>query len=462
MHANDTIAAISTAIGDAAIAIIRLSGPDAFSVSSRIFAGGKPGAFQKMASHTVMHGYVADPAEGRRIDEVLLLKMASPRTYTREDVVEIHCHGGTVVAGEILRVVFACGVRPAEPGEFTRRAFLNGRIDLVKAEAVMDLIRSHTAQGARAAMEQLDGRLSEQIARMRESLLMLIGQMEVNLDYPEHDTEEVTLTMAGTVLTEVLTDMRALLESFGQGRILREGLNLVLAGRPNAGKSSLMNRLAGHERSIVTEVPGTTRDVVESFVNLRGLPVRLLDTAGLRETFDRVESLGVARTLDAMERAELIVAVFDGSDRPGHEDEQLVKRLKESGSRVLYVMNKTDAMLPEAEAALRELLPDAPVAVSALTGTGMEELTLRIAEVASGNRMGSDNALLLTNARHRQLLETAKARLSEASEACSTGVTHDVLAFLLREAWETLGGIIGEGATEDLLNSIFSRFCLGK
>jgi tRNA modification GTPase len=489
---NDTIAALSTAVGDAGIAIVRISGPNAFPAADRLFlsggrtrpkkhsglpdggsgpfgrpygdrAGQAPdGHVGKMKSHTVAYGQVADPADGGLIDEVLLLKMASPRTYTREDVVEIHCHGGRVVAGEVLRAVFAQGVRPAEAGEFTRRAFLNGRIDLAEAEAVMDLVRSHTARGARAAMEQLDGRLSELVAAMREALLTLIGQMEANLDFPEHDTGEVALDMAGPILAELQAELRRLLDSYSQGRILREGLNLVIAGRPNAGKSSLMNRLAGYDRSIVDEIPGTTRDTVESFINLRGFPVHLLDTAGLREATDAVEKMGVERTLDALERAELVVAVFDGAGMPGPEDAKLVERLKKSGIRSLYVMNKADVMDPTVETALRELLPDRPLAVSALLGTGIGALMDRIAETASGNRFESDNALLLTNARHRHLLEMAESALAEAVKACREGMTHDVVAFLLRDAWSLLGGILGADAGEELLDSIFSRFCIGK
>jgi tRNA modification GTPase len=491
-NANDTIAALSTAVGDAAIAIVRISGPGAFPAADRLFVPGKkahawrPGSRHDdrlrpfdghagirtgeaasghvagMASHTVAYGLVTDPADGVPIDEVLLLKMASPGTYTREDIVEIHCHGGRVVAGEVLRVVFAQGVRPAEAGEFTRRAFMNGRIDLAEAEAVMDLIRSHTARGARAALEQLDGRLSEMVAAMRESLLMLMGHMEANLDYPEHDDEKVTLSMAAPILAGLHAEMRRLLDSYGQGRILREGLSLVIAGRPNAGKSSLMNQLAGYDRSIVADIPGTTRDTVETFVNLRGLPVRLLDTAGLRETMDAVERMGVERTLDALDRAELAVAVFDGSAMPGPEDVKLVERLKMTGMNSLYVMNKSDVMNPIVEAALLELLPQRPLAVSALLGTGIGMLIDRIAEIASGNRGDSDNALLLTNARHRHLLELAEAAIAEAEKACREGMTHDVIAFLLRDAWSHLGGILGEGADEDLLDSIFSRFCLGK
>ncbi len=466
---NDTIAALSTAVGDAGIAIIRISGPVAFSVADRLFAPGwkehrkKPGTHvSEMASHTVAHGLVADPANGRIVDEVLLLKMTSPKTYTCEDVVEIHCHGGRIVAAEVLRVIFAQGVRPAGPGEFTRRAFLNGRIDLAEAEAVMDLIQSNTARGVRAALEQLDGRLSERITVMRERLVRLIGQMEVNLDYPEHDAEEVSHFMATSVLCTVREEMRLLLESYGQGRILREGLTLVIAGRPNAGKSSLMNRLAGHDRSIVAKNPGTTRDVVESFVNLRGLPVRLLDTAGLRETSDAVELMGVARTLDALERAELVVAVFDGTEMPGPEDVKLMERLKKAGMQSIYVMNKADASDPVVEKALRGMLPEMPMTVSALLGTGIDALVDRISEVAAGNRTDSDHALLLTNERHRQLLEMADSALMGTENAIREGMTLDVTAFLLRDAWSLLGGIVGEGATEDLLDSIFARFCLGK
>ncbi len=465
---QDTIAAIATAVGDAGIAIIRLSGPDAFSVADRLFvpghdaSAGRSGSVTAMPSHQVAYGHLLGEPGGRVLDEVLLLKMVPPRTYTREPVVEIHCHGGRVVAQSVLRAVFGQGVRPAEPGEFTRRAFLNGRLDLAEAEAVMDLIRSQTDRGARAAVEQLEGRLSDGIRAMREQLLDLIGRLEVNLDYPEHDAEETTIGEALVLLARVRQQTTALLDSYQEGRILREGLNLVIAGRPNAGKSSLMNRLAGHDRSIVTELPGTTRDVVETLVSLRGLPVRLMDTAGLRETADVVERIGVTRTLDAIDRAELVLAVFDGSGPPSAEDVQLVGLLADSRVPVLHVVNKTDVTRPEVEAAIAALLPGPFLPVSALTGEGVEALTERIATIATGNRFASESALVLTNERHRNLVAEAQARLSEAEAACRGGTTHDVIAFLAREAWISLGAVLGEGATDELVESIFSRFCLGK
>ena len=487
---QDTIAAIATAVGDAGIAIIRMSGPDAFSVADMLFVPGRGGAgaphglsspayvpgagvpngpestsyhaVTSMASHTVAYGHLLDGPSGRVIDEVLLLKMVPPRTYTREPVVEIHCHGGRVVAQSVLRAVFGQGVRPAGPGEFTRRAFLNGRLDLAEAEAVMDLIRSQTDRGARAAVAQLEGRLSESIRAMREPLLDLLGRIAVNLDYPEYDAEETTLLQALQILADVRAQARRLLDTYAEGRILKEGLNLVIAGRPNAGKSSLMNRLAGQERSIVTDIPGTTRDVVETHVSLRGLPVRLMDTAGLRETEDAVERIGVARTMNALAQAELVTAVFDGAEPPSDEDGQLVRLLSESRVPVLYVVNKADVAHPEVEAALARLLPEKPLSVSARTGDGMEALVDRIAAVAVGNRQESESALVLTNERHRMQVAEAEARLAEAEMACRDGMTHDVVAFLAREAWVSLGAVLGEGATDELIDSIFSRFCLGK
>jgi len=490
----EPIAAVSTAVGDAAIAIVRISGAAAFTVADKIFRIGNekpnrltlPRSVTIQESHTVQHGFIVDdvPAEypssqgiavtgvseqpdkenqsPNKIDEVLLIKMEAPRTYTRENTVEIHCHGGSVIVSEVLRCVIAAGARPAEPGEFTKRAFLNGRMDLVEAEAVMDVIQSHTKSSAKAAFEQLNGRLSVQIKKMRENLIMLIGQMEVNLDYPEFDAEEVTLQSAEKVLFEVLQQMDALLAQYQHGRILREGFNLVIAGKPNAGKSTLMNRLAGQEKSIVTDIPGTTRDIVEAYISLKGLPVRLYDTAGIRETQDVIEKIGVDKTVGAMEQAEMIAAVFDGASMPTAEDGQLVQQLKKIGGPVLYIINKTDNGHPDIEEALTKLFPKKPVSVSALVGTGMEFLIDEIVESATGARYIKDQEVILTNARHKKLLDIAKVNIEEAIRACETGMTHDVLSFLVREAWENLGGIVGEGATEDLLNHIFSRFCLGK
>ncbi len=469
---SDTIAAVSTAVGEGGIAIIRISGTNAFSVAGRLFRKGANKQSKSirttrddvnaMSSHTVSYGHLFDAPEGELLDEVMLLKLCAPRTYTREDVVEIHCHGGTTVTGLILNAIFAQGVRPADPGEFTRRAFLNGRLDLTRAEAVMDLIRSRTERGARQALHQLEGQLAVTVNRMREALLQMLGQLEVNLDYPEHDEEDIGMAAAIACIGPVREELSALLRSHRQGRILQEGMNLVIAGRPNAGKSSLMNRLAGQDRSIVTSIPGTTRDVVESVVNLKGLPVRLLDTAGLRDSEDAVEKLGMSRTLAAMERAELILAVFDGADMPNEQDEDLIRRLEQVSIPVIYVMNKSDVAHPDVEAGLNQRLPALPCVVSAVSGSGMEGLTERIVEVASGGRAASDEALLLTNARHHRLLQQADERLDEAERAVAAGMTHDILAFLVRDAWLLLGAVVGEGASEELLDSIFTRFCLGK
>ncbi len=518
LSTTDTIAAISTAVGDAGIAIVRISGSQAFSVADAIFriqknsiqAVGKgvlkpekkilsrmqsghtvataavsriqsghtvataavsgmqsghtvaTAAVSGMQSHCIFHGYIHDSQSGQLVDEVMLVKMDAPKTYTKEDTVEIQCHGGSTVVREVLRCVFAAGARPAEAGEFTKRAFLNGRIDLIEAEAVMDMIQSHTAHGSRAAAAQLEGQLSERIRAMREALLMLIGQMAVNLDYPEFDAEEVTLKAAEMVISDVLQQMEKLISQYHYGRILREGFNLVIAGKPNAGKSSLMNRLTGQDRSIVTDIPGTTRDIVESFVNIKGLPVRILDTAGLRETVDVIEKIGVDRTVDAMAQAEMVLAVFDGSVMPAKEDVLLIKQLETLHCPVLYVVNKVDCRHPKAEAALIAQLPKTPLFVSALEGTGLADVTDTIVQLAAGVRYEAGQEVLLTNERHKVLLDKAKDNLTEALLACQTQLTHDVLAFLLREAWEQLGEITGETATDALINNIFARFCLGK
>lgn len=463
----DTIAALSTAVGEAGIAIVRVSGPSAFKAMGLLFRCGKAGRsnkdFKKLGSHTVNYGVFLDSPSGEIIDEVLLLKMAAPNSYTREDVAEIHCHGGSVAAASVLKALFSNEVRPAEPGEFTKRAFLNGRIDLASAEAVMDLIRSHTQRGARAALDQLEGRLSEKVKQMRAALLTLLATLEVNLDYPEHDEEQKSLADALVTITSVCFEISRLTASFGQGRILKEGLTLVIAGRPNVGKSSLMNRISGQDRSIVTEIPGTTRDIVEAFVNIKGFPVRILDTAGIREGSDRLEKLGVERTISAIDRAELVLAVFDCAEMPNEEDRSLVNRLKSSKVPLIYAMNKADKACPQSEKALLDLLlPATPIAISAQSNIGIDELLDLVAETASGTRLAADDALLLTNTRHLQLLNSALENLREAEEVCRSNMTHDLLAFLVRGAWEELGLILGEGAAEELIDSIFSSFCLGK
>lgn len=453
---EDTIAAVSSAVGQSGISVIRVSGPDAVLICDRVFRGGR--GIAGMISHTVAFGHLFDAETRSDVDEVLVIRMDAPRSYTRENVVEIHCHGGHTPALTAMRLLCANGARPAGPGEFTQRAFLNGRIDLVKAEAVMDLIQSHTARGAKAAVDHLEGRLSERIYGMRTHLLEVLAQLEVNLDYPEYDVEQLTAEGILPILDGVAGEMDQLLEGYGFGRILRDGLEVVIAGKPNVGKSSLMNRLSGKNRSIVTDIPGTTRDIVEDFVNIRGIPVKLRDTAGIRSTTDIVEKLGVERTMAAMEQAHLLLAVFDASLQLDDTDLRLMESLS---SDVLVVLNKTDAALPETESMILSRYPDC-LSVSAATGQGLPLLEERISAFAQGGGGDRSQEVLLTNGRHEHLLRLAKTALEEARAEAAAFGTLDLVALGIKGALDEMARITGDSADADLAVEIFSRFCIGK
>jgi tRNA modification GTPase len=499
---TDTIAAISTAVGQAGLSVIRMSGQTAFEVADRCFKKGNRlnnspeleenndviqlGTFKNheiiqsvtsvkqetqqpvtsMDSHTIAYGQLYWPDTGAKIDEIILMKMAAPRTYTRENTVELQIHGGYVLALEVLRLLFSLGVRAAEPGEFTKRAFLNGRIDLVEAEAVIDLIQSHTTAGARVALDQMDGRLSEKIARYRRDILGALGHLEVNLDYPEHDEEEMTLETLKKMLMTVEQEMKILLDGFQVGKILREGLPAAIIGKPNVGKSSLMNRLSGKNRSIVTEIPGTTRDIIEEYVNILGIPLKLMDTAGLRDTEDIVEKIGVDRAHEALENAGLILALFDASVTMDEMDRRIFKTIEDQINKTIFIINKADIAKPgvveDLKKSIKELCTSEPLIISALQDEGLDALEKRISEISSIAGADWDNQVLLTNSRHERLLNEACAQIKEARVACENAVTLDIIAFMMKAGLESLGRITGDHASEDLLHDIFSRFCIGK
>jgi len=457
---NDTIAAISTAVGSSGISVIRLSGPQAFEIADRIFRGKTPVRDQK--SHTIQYGRIISPETGETIDEVLLTKMESPRTYTREDVVEINSHGGYTIARTLLNLLYENGARPAEPGEFTRRAFMNGRIDLSQAEAVMDIIQARTDRVSRVAVKQLEGSISRKLEDIRERLIELLSGIEVNLDYPEYDAEEVTLAQAGETTKKIIGILDELIKSFSFGKLLREGMEAVIAGKPNVGKSSLMNRLARKNRSIVTDIPGTTRDIIEEYINIKGIPVKLVDTAGVRETADRIEQLGVERSVQAIAGADLAIVLVEAGTLITDEDEAILKKVREEGKPYILCINKTDLIRDGSR--LEKLKKDMPDAVfmSIAEDTGIDELEERIFRFAAENIHDMDNQVLVTNARHESQLKKARAYLESVYAACQSGMTLDMVALDLKAALEELGKITGHHADEDVINAIFSRFCIGK
>jgi len=459
MH-DDTIAAIATAVGESGIAVIRISGPSAIEAAAP-YVRAKTG-LKDAATHTVQYAKIVDPSTGEAVDEALVTVMRAPRSFTAEDVVEISVHGGIVPVRRVLDLLLAGGgIRLAEPGEFTRRAFVNGRIDLAQAEAVMDLIRSKSERAMKVALKQVEGALSRKIGELRQRLIELLAHLEVNIDYPEHDVEELTSAFIRERSGEVLAEIRQLLKSANEGRILREGIMTAIVGRPNVGKSSLLNLLAGTERAIVTDIPGTTRDVIEEYVTVSGIPLRLLDTAGIRETFDVVERIGVERSRSALTDADLLLIVLNRSE-PLHEDDRTLLG-QAAGRQAVVILNKSDLPAKLDEAEVRKLLPGtAIVPMSVKEGLGMDELGQAIADLFFGGKLEGGEAAYVSNARHAALLKQAEQALVDAIESTDAGVPIDIVQIDVRTAWERLGEITGDTAGESLIDQIFSQFCLGK
>ena len=456
MSDQDTICAVSTAAGEGGIGIIRVSGRDAIEIASRLFRPRQQGDIRTAKSHRIHYGHIVDPETGNAVDEVLLSVMRAPATYTREDVVEVNCHGGLAPLWQVVRLLNAAGARQAEPGEFTKRAFLNGRIDLTQAEAVMDLIRARTELSLRAANEQLRGGLSQQIDAVREQLIGILAGVEAGIDFPDEDIE----TPSGGPLHEAVRgareDVDRLLKSHAFGRILREGAAAAIVGRPNVGKSSIMNALLSQDRSIVTEVPGTTRDVIEESLNIDGLMVRIIDTAGIRDTHDMVEAEGVKRSLAAIEAADIAIVVLDGS-APLHEGDRRVLNEVRGKSRII-VVNKAD--LPRAIGPVEDAAQQ--VEVSCTSRAGLDALREAIFGMVTRDGLMAAEHGWAVNERHRRELELARKALERALETAGRGMSPELIALDLRDALDHLGMIIGATYTEDILERIFSDFCIGK
>ncbi len=469
----DTIAAIATPLGEGGLAVIRVSGPRALEIADRCFAPAGTAPLKPSAAftHTLHFGHVL--RDGQTVDEVLLSVMRQPHTYTREDVVEVTCHGGMMPAKLVLDTVLALGARLAEPGEFTRRAFLNGRIDLAQAEAVADLIHSRTELALRAANEQLAGKLSHRINELRDEMVRILAHVEAHIDFPDEDIAPHTHQELIKHLQGGVELMEQLLATANEGQILRRGLRTAIIGRPNAGKSSLLNQLLGHDRAIVSAIPGTTRDTIEETASIRGIPVVFIDTAGLRQGRDEVEVEGIRRSRKSLETAELILHVLDVSEALSTQDEQF---LAESASKKrILVRNKIDLpvrmqmpeFLPMSE---RPSGPDehqrtvSPpiVNVSCLTGAGIEELKDAIRTLAWSGSIGSEQLEVMINSRHQDALSRAREATVRTIDALRTGKTLELVALDLRIAVDAVGEIVGKTTTEDLLDMIFSQFCIGK
>lgn len=455
---TETIAAISTPLGEGGIAIIRVSGPEAITIVDKTFRGRKK--LSTVDTHTIHYGHLVD-MDGEVIDEVLISVMRAPRTFTREDVVEINCHGGIVVVQQVLQLILQAGARLAEPGEFTKRAFLNGRIDLTQAEAVIDVIRAKTEEAKKVATQQLQGRLLTKIEELRQKLIKTLAHIEVSIDYPEHDVEELTNQFLLQYAQEVHDELVDLLQTAKQGRILREGISTAIVGRPNVGKSSLLNALAQSQRAIVTDIPGTTRDVIEEYVNVRGIPLRLLDTAGIRETEDLVEQIGVEKSHEALQNADLILYMLNNQEPLSAEDEALIQLLQQLP--VILIINKTDLEQRLDLGRLHDYFPNSPmVQMSIVKNEGIEKLEEAIAQRFMTGKMKRADGTYLTNARHVHLVQQAISALDDAIAALHAAMPIDLVQIDLQRAWQYLGEMIGKEVHEDLINQLFSQFCLGK
>jgi tRNA modification GTPase len=458
----ETIAAISTPMGEGAIAIVRLSGDEAIEIADKIFRSPTNKKLTEVPTHTIHYGHLIDPKTNEIVEEVMLSLMRGPKTFTREDVVEINCHGGIVSVNRVLQLVLRSGARLAEPGEFTKRAFLNGRIDLSQAEAVMDLIRAKTDRAMNVALGQMDGKLSRLITSLRQALLETLAQVEVNIDYPEYDdVEEMTIPVLLEKCGWVREEIIKLLQTSSQGKILREGLSTVILGRPNVGKSSLLNSLVQENKAIVTDIAGTTRDIIEEYVNVRGVPLRLVDTAGIRETEDIVERIGVERSREALKDADLILLVLNYGEELTAEDERLFETIQ--AMDYIVVVNKTDIERKIDLNRVHELAgKHRVVTTSLLKEEGVIELEEAIAALFFEGQVEAHDLTYVSNARHIALLHQAQNVIEDALAAAEAGVPVDMIQIDVTRTWEILGEIIGDTVQESLINQLFSQFCLGK
>ncbi|MCI7392294.1 MAG: tRNA uridine-5-carboxymethylaminomethyl(34) synthesis GTPase MnmE [Clostridiales bacterium] len=449
---EDTIAAIATAYGEGGIGIIRISGEDSRDILRKIFTG-------KIESRRLSYGKIVD--ENEHIDEVLAVYMKGPKTYTGEDVVEINCHGSMVALRKTLALVLSKGARMAEPGEFTKRAFLNGRLDLSQAEAVIDVIKAKSDRSFDVAMSQLEGSLSKRIEKIRQALLDLLVEVTVNIDYPDEDIEIMTYDKARDCLCNIRNMIGELLATSGSGRMIREGIRIAIVGKPNVGKSSLMNCLLRESRAIVTEIPGTTRDTIEEAVSIRNLPVYLIDTAGIRDTDDTVEKIGIEKTKEAFNNADYIILVVDGSRPLTSEDEEIISYVR--GRRALVLLNKRDLGAEVTVDVISEKLPDCDIIEAALSkGEGLKEIEDNIESLVYGGQISQGESLMVNNVRHIDLLKHADSAAGDALSLLEIMEPLDIVEIDIRNAYDFLGEIVGDTVSDEIINEVFARFCLGK
>lgn len=452
---SKTIVAISTAPGVGGIGIVRMSGNDCFDILSKIFV---PINDSEIKGYSIKYGKIVD--EDEIVDEVLVSYFVAPKSYTTENMVEINSHGGMVIMKKILDLCLKNGATMAESGEFTKKAFMNGRIDLAQAEAVIDVINSKTEKEARASINQLEGILSKNIREIREDLIEGLANIDVSIDYPEYDVEDVTNNEILTLLNRNKIKLEKLEKSFDNGKILKEGIKTSIIGRPNAGKSSLLNLLLKEERAIVTEVEGTTRDTIEEFISVEGIPFKIIDTAGIRETDDTVEKIGVKKAIEIAKSSDLILAIFDISRELSEDDFNILNILSNKNS--IIILNKIDKNIVKIDEKILEKYTNNIIKMSTLEGEGLEELFKLMLNVIKTEEISSDNELITINSRHKELIKNAENSLEKAINTLNSGMPVDVISIYIKEILEELGKITGESVTEDVINNIFSRFCLGK
>ena len=456
---GDTISAIATAQGEGGIGIIRLSGDRAIEIAAGLFQPASGKNLTDYESHRAIYGRIVDQ-EGRTVDEAITLIMKAPHSYTKEDVVELQCHGGVMPLRKALALTYEYGARPAEGGEFTKRAFLNGRLDLSQAQAVMDIITAKTDRSLKMAAGHLTGQFSEQIRNWRHEILGQIAHLEAAIDFPEDEVDDVVTENVSKKVAEVRSHIQKLIKTAGTGRILREGLMTAIVGKPNVGKSSLLNALLQEERAIVTDIPGTTRDSIEEYANVGGVPLRIIDTAGIRATEDVVEKIGVEKSRQMINQAALVLALFDGSRALDHEDEEILSLLH--GQTAIVLLNKSDltAVVTAEELSAKAQVP--VLEISTKDYSGMDALTEAIKEKVYGGVVLTDESSFVSDERQADILRKADKHLAAALKTIEAGMGLDFISIDLRSAWEVLGEITGDTVGEDIIDEIFSKFCIGK
>lgn len=456
---TDTIAAIATAMSNSGIGIVRISGDEALEVADRIFRPKKGSRkVSDMETHTIHYGYVVDGEEV--VDEVMLLIMKAPRSYTCEDTIEIDCHGGVLVMKKILETVLKYGARPAEPGEFTKRAFLNGRIDLSQAESVIDVINAQNELALKSSVSQLQGAVLEKIKNIRAVVLHEIAFIESALDDPEHVSLDGYPEQLHEIMSDAHTKVKKMLDSSDNGKMLKEGINTAIVGKPNAGKSSLLNILVGEERAIVTEIAGTTRDILQEQIQIGGIGLNVIDTAGIRDTEDIVEKIGVNKSREYIEKADLIIYVVDSSTELDENDQEIIEAIQDK--KAIVLLNKSDLDAKTDAAVLQERLDKPILSISAKNNTGIHELEKLIEEMFFSGKLSFNDEVYITNIRQKNALAEAENSLKMVLQSIDDGMPEDFFTIDMMNAYETLGTIIGESVGEDLVNEIFSKFCMGK